>query len=152
MDGSIYKLINPATKKAVYVGSTKRPLAERLKEHVYSIRRENAPVYDFLHSNGIFPEIELLEKVEVENSKELRKKEEEWTERLIVQGEKLFNPNRLGSKCTGSIRVDWRLFEIARKYSRENGLSIGKFYDIAVRDKLISLSIIDKDHSFPSER
>lgn len=142
MVGRIYKLINPLTDEIFYVGSTKRELWDRLKEHVYSRSRYNTPVSDYMHANNIKPEIELLEELEVESSAQLRKREVYWADQLRDQGVKILNKSR-AYKQSGSIKIDWNVYEEVSDFCKKEGLTIGRFFDIAAKERLEKL----KKHS-----
>ena len=135
MVGRVYKLVDPRNSLPIYVGSTKRILSERLKEHIYSRNKYGTMLSDYLTHNEIRPLIELLEEVSVENSIQLREKEEEWTEKLSGEGVKLMNKNRL-LKYSGSIKVNWMLYEEVQDFCNIQGMSIGRFYDQAAEERL----------------
>lgn len=138
MIGRIYQLVCPVKEQPIYVGSTKRPLNERLKEHVYSRKTSNQPIYDYLFSNKITPIIELLQEIEIESAKELLLLERGWTEKLTKEGVKLFNHNRpqAEQKFSGSLRIDYGIHEQVKDVCIREGMSLVRFYEIAAIDRL----------------
>jgi len=143
MIGRIYQLVCPVKKQPIYVGSTKRPLNERLKEHVYSRKTSNQPIYDYLFSNKITPIIELLQEVEIESSKDLLLLEWEWVEKLTQNGIVLFNNNKPQTepKFSGSIRIDYGIHEQVKDVCIRHGMSLTRFYEIAAIDRLKKFDI-----------
>lgn len=136
MIGRIYKLVHPDSKKVIYVGSTKRPLKDRLKEHISSISTDNHPIYDYLHGNKIRPLIELIEEINVPTSKDLYERECHWIDTLVAAGESLLNKARKAPKFSGSLRVDFVIYDRVKQVCQREGMSITRFYDIAAEERL----------------
>lgn len=82
MIGFVYKLVDPETLVAIYVGSTKGNCETRLRAHVYATKTSNAPIYKFLRENGMIPKMEILEEVNFVSIKELRDRERHWIRTL----------------------------------------------------------------------
>jgi thiamine biosynthesis lipoprotein ApbE len=147
--GKIYKLVHPKTKAPIYVGSTKRALRDRLKEHMYDNQRKSSLIYDYLQSEKIKPEIVLVEEVEVQNSKELVAREVYWIDKFTSEGHKIYNVNRT-AQYSGSVKVDWAIYDLVKEVCRREGMSISRFYDIAVIARLKKFGVVveEKDPSF----
>lgn len=88
--GKIYALIDPISKRRMYVGSTtQRYLSVRLAQHRLDL--DGSPRGNWvsaLLAKGLSPEIELLDQVPVEST---LKAEAEWIAALLRRGEPLLN-------------------------------------------------------------
>lgn len=81
MKGYIYKLYCKDEPNVIYIGSTKSTLKQRLSGHKYDYKRGRGASSRSIIEKGNSV-IELLEEIEFENIKELRKKEREYIERM----------------------------------------------------------------------
>lgn len=69
MSVSIYALIDPRTRKPVYVGATRRTLSQRLYEHLYQPSNPRmARFIDELKAQELKPTVKLIERVSHENA------------------------------------------------------------------------------------
>ena len=79
--GKIYKITSPNTDM-VYIGSTTATLNRRLRNHFYDWERKRkycSSIYIIEKGNVT---IELLEEVQVDSKKDLRKLEQEWINKI----------------------------------------------------------------------
>lgn len=103
MIGRIYKLVSNKTR-CVYIGSTIRPLKERLYSHrgVYKQwKRKKYPTYRKVFTIMKHRDVKIirLEKLEFDSLEELRKREKYWIKKYKKMGMKCINQNsayRLG--------------------------------------------------------
>ena len=103
MIGRIYKLVSNKTR-CVYIGSTIRPLKERLYSHrgIYKQwKRKKYPTYRKVFTIMKHRDVKIirLEKLEFDSLEELRKREKYWIKKYKKMGMKCINENsayRLG--------------------------------------------------------
>lgn len=79
--GRIYKLTSPNTDM-VYIGSTTETLNRRLNQHIYDWekkRKDNSSIY--ILEKGDY-KIELIEEVQVDSIRDLRKLEQEYIDKI----------------------------------------------------------------------
>ena len=70
---SIYKMLDPVTKRVRYVGKTEQTLEKRLYQHIAKAKTNNSHCANWIKSliaNNKSPIIELIEKVSLENWRE----------------------------------------------------------------------------------
>jgi len=83
ISGKIYKISSPNTDK-IYIGSTTGTLSWRFRKHTYNWKHKNLGKYcssEIILAYGN-ARIELLEEVEVENLRDLRRIEQRWILKL----------------------------------------------------------------------
>lgn len=86
----IYKLIDPETREARYIGQTSMP-ARRLTQHITDARHSDHDRARWIRSlvaQGLKPEMVIIEEVP---SKEADKRELFWIHTMIKRGEQLTN-------------------------------------------------------------
>ena len=117
MRGFVYKLYSTEGPE-YYIGSTELPLEKRLKYHIelFNSLEDNQLAYSKILFKKYDIEnikIQLLEEVEVESKKELRKKEEEYLE-----------CNRANKNCVNKNRA-YRNPDLKKMYKKEDN---ARFY------------------------
>lgn len=95
-NGKIYKICSHQTEK-VYVGSTTRPLSERLAQHKGHIKTQYCTSYEILKFNDAY--IELIENWPCNNREELRQRE----------GYYIRNHNCVNKHIIGRTLQEWRI-------------------------------------------
>lgn len=91
MIGYVYVLKDRATNNVVYVGSTTKPINERLNSHISVSKVSNQPIHIYLRGLKIKPIIEVYLEVEYETVKTLRDKEKEVIKDFCERGIPLYN-------------------------------------------------------------
>lgn len=101
MTETIYCLKDPVSEITVYIGRTKRTLAERLTNHLYdTLHKEKYEWVQSILSKSLRPTICELEVVPLEESAQ---REQYWIDKFLSDGHNLLN-QEMGGKRTGSGR------------------------------------------------
>jgi hypothetical protein len=112
MKATVYSLIDNATGKPFYVGSTKVELRIRLRIHKSSVKKSTAPVYKYIRENNITFDIYPLEIFDCKHSYAKNKKEGEWYDKLTSAGATLYNSHRPLGSDNGINFTDKRLIKL----------------------------------------
>lgn len=100
MIGFVYKIVCPIKNKPIYVGATITSLRVRQLRHIRDSKNECIwqKIYVYLRENEIYPQLEVIEMVNVDTLKELREIEKSWILKYFDLGYPILNKAGLTTK------------------------------------------------------
>lgn len=133
---SIYKMLDPVTKRVRYVGKTEQTLEKRLYQHIAKAKTNNSHCANWIKSliaNNESPIIELIEKVSLEN---WREKEIYWISFYRDRDNELTNFMDGGDGLTSETAKKLNSMPEVKKKIQQK--SIENWKNPTIREKILS--------------